>query len=383
MTTIEAERLAGRVAMYNDNAFKLGIFSSNCSSGRIATSVPESWSGDWGDALALATLMDEAGIDFMLPVARWKGYGGEPDHMGSTYESIAWAAGLLALTKRLTVFATVHVPLFHPLIAAKQMVTADHIGHGKFELNVVSGWNPIEFGMMGVALGDHDGRYDYAEEWLDIVNRIWSEHQPFDFDGRYYRLKAVLGKPKPWWGSRPILVSAGNSETGREFAARNADCLFTTVPPTDDDLKSKLKFFRDAAPPGQLRNIFASCHLMVRRTRKEAEDYHHYIVHEQGDWEAAEYAFKLRGARINTWLKADEDKLKARLISGAGFPCVGSYDDAVATFQRLSSAGLDGLALGMINYVNDFPHIRDELLPRMERAGLRQTHIGSAVHAAE
>ena len=70
--------------------------------------------------------------------------------------------------------------------------------------------------------------------------------------------------------------------------------------------------------------------------------------------------------------RISQKKLKARLISGAGFPIVGSYDDAVATFQRLASAGLDGLALGMINYVNDFPAIRDELLPRMERAGLRE-----------
>jgi alkanesulfonate monooxygenase SsuD/methylene tetrahydromethanopterin reductase-like flavin-dependent oxidoreductase (luciferase family) len=122
---------------------------------------------------------------------------------------------------------------------------------------------------------------------------------------------------------------------------------------------------------------------MVRRTRKEAEDYHHYIVYEQGDWEAAEYAFKLRGSRINTWLKADEDKLKARLISGAGFPVVGSYDDAIEVFQRLSSAGLDGLALGMINYVNDFAGIRDELLPRMERSGLREPAMSSATQAAE
>ncbi len=96
---------------------------------------------------------------------------------------------------------------------------------------------------------------------------------------------------------------------------------------------------------------------------------------------AADYAFNLRGSRINTWLKADEDKLKARLISGAGFPMVGSYDDAVETFQRLSSAGLDGLALGMINYVNDFPGIRDELLPRMERAGLREPRMASATAA--
>ena len=193
----------------------------------------------------------------------------------------------------------------------------------------------------------------------------------------------MRSKPKPWWGTRPILVSAGNSETGRTFAANNADCLFTTVPPKLEDLQQKLKFFRDAAPPGQLRNIFASCHLMVRRTRKEAEDYHHYIVYEQGDWESAEYAFNLRGSRINSWLKEDEKKLKARLISGAGVPIVGSYDDAVETMQRLNSVGLDGFAMGMINYVNDFPHIRDELLPRMERAGLREPQHRAAATAAE
>ena len=50
---------------------------------------------------------------------------------------------------------------------------------------------------------------------------------------------------------------------------------------------------------------------------------------------------------------------------------IGSYDDAVEIFQRLSAAGLNGLACGMINYKNDFPGIRDELLPRLERVGLR------------
>jgi len=368
--------------IYNKNKFKLGLFGMNCLGGLSLTKAPERWDASWDNNVKAAKLADEAGLEFLLPIGRWHGYQGESDTQGTTFETIAWACGLLAKTDEITTFGTLHVAFVNPVFAAKQMVTADHIGHGRFGLNVVSGWNPIEFGMMGVALGDHDGRYDYSEEWLTIVNRIWSEHQPFDFDGRHYKLKAVLGKPKPFWGSRPILVSAGNSETGREFAARNADCLFTTVPPSHDDLVAKLKFFRDAAPPGQLRNIFASSHLMVRRTRKEAEDYHHYIVYEKGDWESADYAFKLRGSRINTWLKADEDKLKARLISGAGVPIVGSYDDAIETFKRLSSAGLDGLALGMINYVDDFPHIRDEVLPRMERAGLREP-LHHAATAAE
>jgi len=366
--------------IYNKNKFKLGLFGMNCLGGLSLTKAPERWDASWDNNVKAAQLADEAGLEFLLPIGRWHGYQGESDTQGTTFETLAWACGLLAATKDITTFGTLHVAFVNPVFAAKQMVTADHIGHGRFGLNVVSGWNPIEFGMMGVELGDHDGRYDYSEEWLTIVKRIWSEDKPFDFDGHHYKLKAVMAKPKPWWGSRPILVSAGNSKTGSDFAARNADCLFTTVPGKHEELQPKLKAFRDAAPPGQLRNIFASCHLMVRRTRKEAEDYHHYIVYEQGDWESAEYALNLRGQRVKSWFTTDDEKkMKARLISGAGFPLVGSYDDAVEMMQRLHGVGLDGLALGMINYVNDFPGIRDELLPRMERVGLREPqHHGAA-----
>jgi hypothetical protein len=70
--------------------------------------------------------------------------------------------GLLSTTKRMTVFGTVHAPLFHPLIAAKEFVTADHIGEGRVGVNIVVGWNEGEFDMFGVKQREHDARYDYA-----------------------------------------------------------------------------------------------------------------------------------------------------------------------------------------------------------------------------
>ena len=115
-----------RLALYSRNNLKLGLFGANCSSGRAVTKVPERWSGNWDDCLRLARMADEAGIEFMLPVGRWKGYGGDTDYQGETLETVTWAAGLLGATQRLTVFGTVHAPLIHPLIAAKQFVTADH-----------------------------------------------------------------------------------------------------------------------------------------------------------------------------------------------------------------------------------------------------------------
>ena len=163
--------MKARIAMYNDNALKIGLFGANCSSGRSATKVPERWSASWPDCLALARLADEAGFDFMLPIARWKGYGGDTDFHGNTLETITWATGLLAATARMTVFGTVHAPLFHPLIAAKALVTADHVGEGRLGVNLVVGWNEGEFEMFGVEQREHDARYDFAQEWLDAVIR--------------------------------------------------------------------------------------------------------------------------------------------------------------------------------------------------------------------
>src|SRR3974377_862455 len=88
--------LPDRLRMYGDNRLQIGLFGANCSSGRSATTVPERWSASWPDCLRLARFADDSGIDFMLPIARWKGYGGETDFHGATLETVTWAAGLLS-----------------------------------------------------------------------------------------------------------------------------------------------------------------------------------------------------------------------------------------------------------------------------------------------
>src|SRR6185312_7967195 len=210
-----------RMGMYTNNALKIGLFGSNCSSGRAVTLVPERWLGTWDENLALARMADDAGIEFILPVGRWKGYGGDTDYMGTTLETITWATGLLAKTKRLIAFGTVHAPLFHPIIAAKQFVTADQISGGRFGLNIVVGWNEDEFQMFGVTQREHDARYEYAQDWIDAVKLAWGEGDDRDFDGQFIKLKKIRAKPKPVGGSRPLIMNAGASAAGRAFAIRN------------------------------------------------------------------------------------------------------------------------------------------------------------------
>src|SRR5687767_9441720 len=287
-----------RLAMYNANALKIGMFGSNCSSSRTATKVPERWSASWPDCLALARMADEAGIDFMLPIGRWKGYGGETDFHGTTLETVTWAAGLLAATERITVFGTVHAPLFHPLIAAKEFVTADHIGQGRFGLNLVAGWNEGEFEMFGVEQRDHETRYEFAEEWLDAVKRAWSEPGTFDFQGKFLKLAGVRAYPKPYGGARPLIMNAGSSGTGQAFALRNCDAFFTATSASRASLDANAKKVEEvksqARDLGREIEVYTIGQVICRPTQSEADEYYQHALIDNADWGAIESMLALR-----------------------------------------------------------------------------------------
>jgi FMNH2-dependent dimethyl sulfone monooxygenase len=367
----QAER---RTRIRDGNRFKLGLFGMNCS-GSVATRAPERWLADWPSTLKAARLADEAGLEFLLPIARWAGYGGETDRHGTTFETLSWASALLSATSDIVVFATVHAPLVHPVFAAKSCATADHVGAGRFALNVVSGWNVGEFSMFGASLLDHDDRYMFTEEWLSIVKRIWSEGEPFDHHGKHFKLARVEGKPKPWGGTRPVLMSAGSSPAGRAFAIKNADCLFMVIS-TQEALAGEIAELRKGRPR---LGIFSSGHLICRATPKETKDYYHYLIEEMGDWEAADTVIRKRlEGESRSMPEGELHQIKARFISGGGtFPLIGSFDEVTATMKRLSEAGLDGMALAVVNYAHDLPMMRDEILPRLERLGLREPRTGT------
>ena len=357
--------------MTNANRFKLGLFGMNCST-NFATLAPERWLAGWEENLAAARMADEAGLEFVLPIARWQGYGGKTDRQGTAFETLSWASAILASTNDIIAFSTVHVPLVNPIFAAKSMVTADHVGRGSFGLNIVSGWNIEEFGMFGATLREHDERYAVSAEWTEILKRVWSEEEPFDFDGTYFKLKGVSGKPKPWSGSRPMLMSAGSSPAGRRFAVNNVDCLFMVIG-EEKNLAADIAAIR-AIPGAERIGLYASGHLLCRRTAKETQDYYHYLVHEMGDWEAARNVVEKRERGGSQSMPPGLlRKAMERVISGgATFPVIGSYDEVAETFLRLSNAGLSGMALMLVNYVQEMPILRDEVLPRLERLQLRQ-----------
>lgn len=358
--------------MRNANRFKLALFATNCSGGLAMTKVPERWDATWENALAANRMAEAAWLEFTLPIARWHGYRGETDAEGSSYETLTWAAGTLAATDGIVAFGTVHVPFVSPVYSAKQMVTADHIGRGRFGLNIVSGWNEGEFNMFGVDLLAHDDRYAYSEEWIAIARRIWTEDAPFDFKGKYFNLTGVEGRPKPYGGSRPLVMSAGSSPAGRAFAMRHADCLFMIIVDLET-LAEETANIRAMLDPGREAGIYCSGHMVCRPTRKEAEEYYRYYVHDMGDWDGAEHLLRIRQGQQQSVPPDRLATIKERLVSGlATYPVVGDPDRVAESLGRLNRAGIDGMAFGLVNYIEELPFVRDEVLPRMVRLGLRE-----------
>jgi alkanesulfonate monooxygenase SsuD/methylene tetrahydromethanopterin reductase-like flavin-dependent oxidoreductase (luciferase family) len=384
MTT--STTLDDRRAMYSPNALKLGLFCQNASGARLMTTVPERWSGSWADNVALSKLCDDAGLEFLLPIARWKGYGGPLNFQGATFETLTWATGVLALTKRITVFATVHVPLVNPVAAAKALVTADHVGHGRIGLNIVVGWNEDEFGMFGVAQRAETERYPYAQEWIDAVLRIWSEREPFDMDGEFLHMKDVEGNPKLLESDRPLMMNAGTSPAGRQYAIRNCDAFFTsTGTMTFDEVAVKVQTFKDEArAQGRELDLYSDGIVVCRPTQREAEEYFQYAAIDNADWEGIDLRLIRRtnsGKNVGQGDMSTEEyhRHRERWVRGVvGRNIIGDPDAVARQLVDLHAAGISGMALNFVNYLDEMPYFRDEVLPRLERLGLRTARAGVA-----
>ncbi|HUD61218.1 MAG TPA: LLM class flavin-dependent oxidoreductase [Acetobacteraceae bacterium] len=365
-----------RLALYSGNRLKLGLFGANCSSGRAVTMVPERWSGSWPDCLRLARMADEAGVEFMLPVGRWKGYGGDTDYQGETLETVTWAAGLLGATQRLTVFGTVHAPLIHPVIAAKQFITADHIGQGRFGLNVVCGWNEDEFEMFGVTMREHSARYEYAQEWLDAIKLAWSDAEDFDFNGAYIKLTQARAKPKPFGGSRPIVMNAGASPTGQAFAIRNCDALFSMTPKGKlDEFAAHVRNVKALARGnGREIDVYTVAVVTCRPTQREAEQYYRHWAIDNADWAAVDRIMAMRGVTRQTHPDDFEERRYHQANGMGGIPVVGDPDLVAGELAQLAAAGAKGIAISVVNYLDELPYLCSEVLPRLARMGLRMSN---------
>lgn len=351
--------------------FKLGIFSANADGGLALTTVPERWKATWADNLAAARIADEGGFDFFLPIARWAGFGGETRAREWSFETFTWAAGIAASTERIAVFSTVHVPLVHPVYAAKALATVDHISGGRAGLNIVCGWNPTEFAMFGTKPDER--AYERAAEWIGIIERAYQSDAPFDFEGAYYQLKGVVSKPASVQKPRPVTMNAAFGGPGRDFASRHCDFLFSTFTDIADGRRHLADIRARAETAGRDVGAYTVCHVVCRATRAEAEDaYDRYALRE------ADHAAVDNHMAGKKQFSASHDErayieYRQRFAGGAGtYPLVGTPEEIAAKIAEIAAEGWAGSALSFLNYTDEMPFFIERVFPLLKEAGLKE-----------
>ncbi len=366
--------------MRGPNRFKLGVFSANCDGGLTMSLAPERWKANWDDIVAMCQIVDDAGMEFILPVAKWRGYQGQANIYGKSFETLTHSAAIGALTKRTCVFSTIHVPLVTPAFGAKALATIDHITHGRAGLNIVCGWNQEEFDLHGVTI-NQDMRYEHGLEWFQVWSKLLEGGPEFDWKGKFFDLKRLSTDPVSVQRPRPLVMSAGFSPKGRDFAAQASDALFTTM----TDLEQAPGFLADVAAHmgryGRSVPVYVMGHVVCRPTRKEAEEFYFYFAEELADAEGQAYYRRHRGTKVGAGAATQGRPLENRFMRASGkrydgaypgtYPMVGTPDDIAADMAAMSSAGLAGCSVAFLDYLEEIPFFAAEVLPRLERLGLR------------
>ncbi|MEN3303484.1 LLM class flavin-dependent oxidoreductase [Pseudonocardia sp.] len=356
--------------VFNDQKLKLGIFAANCSGGVIMSHEPTGFRVTWDQQLEIARTADRLGMEAMVPVGRWTGFGGETNFNGVCFETYTWAAGLAQATENIGIFTTTHVPTVHPIVAAKMATTVDHISGGRYGMNLVMGWFNPEMELFGRKQLEHDERYEYGQEWLDFAMELWNEKEAFDHDGKFFQSKGAHAYPKPIQDPRPALLNAGASPRGQEFSAKNVDINLIALP--TEEAPDYIKGIKRLANDKYERDIdvWTYCLVICRETEKEARAAQQAII-DSGDWAGAKNVMDVLGIQSGSF-GSQIEKYQERFIAGWGGPnLVGTPEQVAEQFAELSEAGMGGAIFGFHDYAKELKEFGDEVMPQMRKLGIR------------
>lgn len=362
--------------LFNGNKLKLGTFCSNTIAN--LTLVPEQWRPTWSNCLAAARLADDAGLEAIVPIARWKGYeDGKPDHPSNeVLDVFTFAAGIAQATRYSAVFATSHAPTMHPLLVAKQCATIDAISGGRTALNIVGGWNRREFDMFGIDLMEHDQRYVYLEEWLQLLRRLWTCPAEFDYSSPYFRMKRAISRPQPIQKGGVPIMNAALSPVGMRFSAKNSQIGLISLHGNDlEEWRPQVENYKKMAREefGREIQLWTSCSVVHRDTQKEAEDYLRRYSVEYLDTEALDSVMQTISVENNVPIGSERLAfMRSRMAIGAGYPLVGTAQKIAEELQALSRVGIDGVIMTWVNYIDGVKRFARDVLPLLEQAGLRK-----------
>ena len=166
---------------------------------------------DLGYVESLAKVQEQGGFDYVLFAFH-----------STSPETLLVGQHVASVTDRLGLMIA-HRPGFTaPTVAARQFITLDHISRGRVAVHIITGGDDAELAQDEDHLSK-DERYARASEYLDIVRAEWTSAKPFDYEGRFYRVKGAFSAIKPYRPQGIPVFFGGASDRAIEVAGEHAD----------------------------------------------------------------------------------------------------------------------------------------------------------------
>jgi len=355
----------------------LGLFMPHQEGAWSPSKAPRKTSWDFDYNVKCARKADRLGFDIVFALAQWLGkggYGGDIHFRENTIDPFITSAGLAPITKNVLLIATVHILYgWHPLHLAKYGAVIDHMSGGRWGLNVVTGYKESEFRMFGLDPIPHDERYAMASEFTTIMQRLWSEDEELTFKGKYWRTNGAFVAPKPENGS-VVMVNAGSSPAGIDYATSHSDIIFVTSPGGADPaaavktLRPHTKDIHQTARAKKRRiKIMINPHVICRETEKEAWAQYHRILDMRDEVATDNFVATFMGGDQSSW----RGHSKANWAVGGNVHLVGTPEQIVEWFAKLKRAGCDGMQVNFYDFLPDLDFFGKRVMPLLHEAGLR------------
>jgi len=176
----------------------------------------------WREADAIAQIQDAWLFDHLMPI------GGDP--AGPIFEGWTLLSALAAQTERLRLGLLVTSNRFRPpAVLAKIATTVDIVSGGRLDFGIGAGsrpdipWARREYDAHGLPYGDFAHSVGSLAEACTVIRRLWTEDEPFDFDGKYVQLTGAFGNPKPVQRPYPPIMIGGRSTATLRVVAEHAN----------------------------------------------------------------------------------------------------------------------------------------------------------------
>ena len=204
---------------------QLGIFIPIGNNGWLISTTSPQYKPSFDLNRTIVEKAEKFGFDFALSMIKLHGFGGPSRFWDYNLESFTLMAGLASVTTRIQLFATCAVLTMPPPFAARMATTIDSISHGRFGVNIISGWQRREYAQMGIWPGSehYRRRYDYCAEYVTVMKELWGTGQS-DFKGDFFQMDDCRCLPMPT--AKIPVICAAQSDAGTKFAAKYADYNF-------------------------------------------------------------------------------------------------------------------------------------------------------------